>query len=120
MNAGCRSVATGPRRPSQRLRRLPLAPEHPVGAGQALVRGAEQQDRELVTRREHELQVGDHLVRPRDIRGAAPSRTGLRREQLREGKAAEVLRQTRLDGRGLVQLGHRSGGHGRRGPEEAG
>ena len=45
-------------RPSPRLGRLLLPPEHPVGTGQALVRGAEQPDRELVTRGEHELQVG--------------------------------------------------------------
>jgi hypothetical protein len=32
-----------------------------MGAGESLVRGAEQQGRELVARRERELEIGDHL-----------------------------------------------------------
>ena len=94
----------------QRLGRLLLPPEHPVGTGEALVRGAEQPDRELVTDREHELQVGDHLVGPPGIRG---SKRRLGRasagQQLRQGKAAEVLWQADVHGRGLVQLRYRSG-----------
>ncbi len=48
------------------------------------MRGAEQQDGELVTRREHELQIGDHLVRSNAIHGCKlrPGRT-LDGEQLR-------------------------------------
>jgi hypothetical protein len=74
------------------------------------VRRAEQQDRELVTSREHELQVGDHPVRPRGIGGRKlrPERV-LAREQLRQGEAAEVLWQAGLHARSRVQLGHRSG-----------
>jgi hypothetical protein len=70
VNVGWRPVAVGPRPALQRLGRLLRSPERLVGAGEALVRGAEQQDRELVTRREHELQIRDHLVRPRGIRGS--------------------------------------------------
>ena len=74
------------------------------------MRGAQQQDRELVTRREHELQVGDHLVRPRGVRGSKLCPGGaVVGEQPRQGKAAEVLWQAGLDGRGLVQLGYRGG-----------
>ncbi len=62
--------------PSQRLGRLLLPPEHHVGTGQALVRGAEQQDRELVTDRKHELQVGDHLLRPSGILAGSKARLG--------------------------------------------
>ena len=96
--------------PSQRLGRLLLPPERQVGTGQALVRGAEQQDRELVTHREHELQVGDHLVRPPGIRGST-ARLGRvsAGQQLRQGQAAEVLWQAEVHGRGLVQLGDRRG-----------
>jgi hypothetical protein len=92
--------------PSRSLGRLLLPPEHEVGTGQALVRGAEQQDRELVTDRKHELQVGDHLLRPPGIRGSK-ARLGqaCAGQQLRQGQAAEVLRQAEVHGRGLVQLG---------------
>ena len=97
-----------------------LPPEHQVGTGEALVRGAEQQDRELVTRREYELQVGDHLVGPPGIRGSpgicGSPRGGRARlgqacagQQLRQGQAAEVLWQAEVHGRGLVQLGDRRG-----------
>ncbi len=96
---------------SHRLGRLILPTESLVGAGEALVRGAQQSDGELVAHREHELQVGDHLVRPPGIRGSKP-RLGRASagQQLRQGKAAEVLRQPEVHGRGPVQLGYR-GGH---------
>ena len=82
-----------------------------VGTGEALVRGAEQQGRELVARREHELEVGDRLVRPRGIRSSKlrPGRV-FAGEQLCQGKPAEVLRQAGLDHRGFVELRYR-GGH---------
>jgi hypothetical protein len=73
------------------------------------VRGAEQQDRELVTRRENELEVGDDLARPPGIRGSRlrPGRD-FAWEQLRQGEAAEVLWQAGLHGRGLVEPGYPS------------
>jgi hypothetical protein len=87
------------------------SPERAVGTGEALVRAAEQQDRELVARREHELEVGDRLVCPRGIR-SGKLRPGwvFAGEQLRQSKAAEVLRQPGLDHRGFVELLYR-GGH---------
>ena len=52
----------------------------------------------------------DHLIRAPGIRGGKlrPGRA-FAREQLHEGKPAEILRQARLHGRGLVQLGCGSG-----------
>jgi hypothetical protein len=63
--------------PSQSLSRLLLPPEHQIGTGRALVRGAERRDRELVTDREHELpgrrSPGPLAQYPRQ---PAPPRTG--------------------------------------------
>ena len=110
MNIGGRSAAAAEAGASHRLVRLLQSAESLVGAGEALVRGAEQPDRELVTHREHELQIGDHLVRPPGIRGSE-RRLGraFAGQQLRQGKAAEVLWRAEVHGRGPVQLGYRRG-----------
>src|SRR4029077_4908328 len=79
--------------------------------GEALVRGTQQQGGELVADCEHQLEIGDDLIRSFTFSRSNP---GLRRastgQQLREGEAAEILRQANVQGRGLVQLGQR-GGH---------
>jgi hypothetical protein len=87
-----------------------LPSEHQIGKRESLVRGAKETHRELVARREHELEVSDHLLRPPFI-GSSKLRLGRASggQKLRESKAAKVLGQAHIHGRGLVQLGYRAG-----------
>ena len=64
-----------------------------------MVHGADQQRRELVPDRQDELQVGHGLRGPLPVR-AEPG----------QGQPAQVLRQAKIGGRGLVQLGQRGAG----------
>ncbi len=81
---------------AHRLGGLVIVAQHGMGRGEAVVRGAQQHGRELVGDGQDELQVGHGASGPPPVR-----------RQPGQGQPAEVLRQAKIGGRGLVQLGQR-------------